>query len=440
MYKINNNRILYIKDKKKNINKNVLYYTIRDLRIYDNWAFLHSQNIAYENNSEMYMCFSLLKNFLNSSIRQYKFLYKGLKYLDENTYKYNIPFFLLFGNPEDTLKVFIKKYKIGFLIIEQFPLDIFKDFIKKFKEFDVIIHQVDAHNIIPVWIASDKKEYNARTLRLKINKKKEEYLEEYPKVLKSSQNIKKPKNNFNNFFIHIDINHNIQDLENTKFIGGYDNGMNMLYFFLKKINYYESDKSYIKKEATSFLSPWLHFGMISSQRCVLECLKIIKKNNKKSIENFIEEIFIRKELSDNFCYYEQNYTSISSCPQWAIDAFKKTKEKKILLSLKVIEEGSTNSDLWNYCQKIVINEGYLNGYLRMFWCKKILEWRNPQDAINLSIYLNDKYFLDGRDPNGYNNILWCIGGLHDRAFSFREIYGKVRFMSEKTIQKKINYN
>lgn len=436
MYKFNPNRINIIKSSDTNKNKNVLYYTIRDLRIHDNWAFIHTQNLAYVNNANAYMCFSLLKNFLNSSIRQYKFLYEGLTYLDYNAYKYNVDFFLLFGDPQVTLKHFIEKYKIGYLVIEQFPLNIFKMFIEEFKKFDVHIHQVDAHNIIPVWVASNKKEYNARTLRIKINKLKHEYLEEFPNLKKLPKNIKRNKNDFNKFFKHIQIDDKTPSIQNNKFIGGYDNGMIMLKNFLKRIHRYEEDKSFVKKEATSFLSPWLHFGMISSQRCVLSAYKIIGKDNKSSVDNFIEEIFVRKELSDNFCYYEPNYTSLKSCPSWAIEAFKVTK-KRNKFSLREIEYAQTDSEIWNFCQSKVINEGYLNGYLRMYWCKKILEWKNPQDAIEICIYLNDKYFLDGRDPNGYNNILWCIGGLHDRAYAFRELYGKVRYMSEKSIEKKI---
>lgn len=437
MYNINNNRVLQLKKKSnKNVNTNVLYYTIRDLRIKDNWAFLFTQNIAYKNNSEAFMCFSLLNNFLNASKRHYKFLYEGLKYLDENVYKYNVNFCLLFGNPGVTLKEFIQKHKIGFLVIEQFPLNIFKEFITAFKSFDVTIYQVDAHNIVPVWIASDKKEYNAKTLRIKINKIKHEYLDEYPKLIKLPKKIKRVQNDFNRFFSHVKINKDVPTLNNNLFIGGYDNGMEKLDFFLKKIDMYETDKSFLQRKGTSFLSPWLHFGMISSQRCVLEASKLINKYNKSSVENFIEEIFIRKELSDNFCYYEPNYTLLRSCPSWAIESLKQTSKRK-QFTLEQIENANTDNELWNYCQEIVIKEGFLNGYLRMYWCKKILEWRNPQEAINLSVYLNDKYFLDGRDPNGYNNILWCIGGLHDRAFKFRPLYGKVRYMSEKTIEKKM---
>lgn len=438
MYNINTNRVLTLKKKSNNnLNTNVLYYTIRDLRIKDNWAFLFTQNIAYKNNSEAFMCFSLLNNFLNASKRHYKFLYEGLKYLDENVYKYNVNFCLLFGNPGVTLKEFIQKHKIGYLVIEQFPLNIFNEFIAAFKSFDVTIYQVDAHNIVPVWVASDKKEYNAKTLRIKINKIKHEYLDEYPKLIKLPKKIKRVQNDFNNFFTHIKIDKSVPPLNHNVFIGGYDNGMKKLNFFLQKIDMYETDKSFVQRKGTSFLSPWLHFGMISSQRCVLEASKLINKYNKSSVENFIEEIFIRKELSDNFCYYEPNYTLLRSCPSWAIESLKQTSKRK-KFTLEQIENANTDNELWNCCQELVIKEGFLNGYLRMYWCKKILEWRNPQEAINLCIYLNDKYFLDGRDPNGYNNILWCIGGLHDRAFKFRPLYGKVRYMSEKTIEKKMS--
>ncbi|AAG02731.1 putative CPD photolyase [Betaentomopoxvirus amoorei] len=422
------------------INKNVLYLAYRDLRVYDNWSFLYSQNIAYLNNSSMYVLYLINKNN-NINIRQYKFLYEGLPEFESQCKKCNVSFHLLSYN-NNIISNFINKYKIGHVIIEQMPLLFHKKYyLDPLKKLNVNVYIVDSHNIIPVWVTSDKQEYNARTIRIKINKLKDQYLIEFPKVKISNIQPIFVENNFD-----IIPNYDKKLINIYEIVGGYTNGINrMNNFFKNKINTYKDKKNNPNYENTSILSPWLHCGMISAQRCVLEAnkLKKIKDYNIESIDSFIEEIFIRKELSDNFCYYNNNYKSFASCPNWAILTLEihKTDKRNKIFSLRELEYGKTDNKLWNYCQYYLLKFGYLNGYMRMFWAKKLIEWTNsPQDAIDKTIYLNDKYFFDGYDPMGYVNILWSIGGLHDRAFKEREMYGKIRFMSQPLMYKKLNVN
>lgn len=455
MYEFDFNRRMKLKNYKTK-NKNVLYFTIRDLRVKDNWAFIYSQMLSHKYNSKTYMCFSVLDNFLNASIRQYSFLKEGLEEIDLTSKKFNVAFHLLFGHPSLTLKKFIEDYQIGYLVIEQFPLNIFRDMISSFDTLNVNLIQVDAHNIIPVWITSNKQEYNARTIRLKINRLKDTYLTDYPKLKINKIKPSFRRNDFDKLLSYVNMNKDIPQIKNKKdFIGGYSNGIKILKYFIKeKVRFYSRDKNDANIQGTSRLSAYLHFGMISSQRCVYEIEKY--KSNmllfkditsqqqtqfKESCDTYIEEIFVRKELSDNFCYYNNNYTSITTCPEWAqrslISHLTDTREN--IFSLKDLELFRTTDPLWNACQKYMNVFGYLNGYLRMYWAKKILEWsKSPQEAIDKLIYLNDTYFMDGRDPIGYTNILWSIGALHDRAFGERKIYGKIRFMSLNGIKKKFN--
>ncbi len=152
----------------------------------------------------------------------------------------------------------------------------------------------------------------------------------------------------------------------------------------------------------------------------------------------MEELIIRRELSDNYCYYNPQYDSFEGFPQWA----QKTLEKHILdkrpflYSDTEFEEARTHDLVWNLAQSQMVTQGKMHGYLRMYWAKKILEWSsNPQEAMRIAIYLNDKYELDGRDPNGYVGIAWSIGGVHDRPWFEREIFGLVRYMSSTKIQR-----
>ena len=156
----------------------------------------------------------------------------------------------------------------------------------------------------------------------------------------------------------------------------------------------------------------------------------------------MEELVVRRELADNFCLYNKNYDSFDGLPDWAKKTLVKHKadKREYLYSLKELEYAKTHDALWNAAQLEMVNKGKMHGYLRMYWGKKILEWsKSPEDAIKIAIYLNDRYELDGRDTNGYAGIMWAIGGLHDRAWGERDIFGKVRFMSYNSQIKKFNF-
>ena len=193
----------------------------------------------------------------------------------------------------------------------------------------------------------------------------------------------------------------------------------------------------------SHLSPYLHYGHISPHRCALEASKCqgTSEAHKNSFESFFEEIVIRRELSDNYCYYNSKYDSWDGLPPWSkktlIDHAVDTRLHTYTFSQ--LEKAKTHDVLWNTCQNEMVHSGKMHGYVRMYWCKKILEWSvTPQEALANAMRLNDKYFLDGRDPNGYVGCGWAIGGVHDRAFAEREIFGKVRYMSFEGCKRKFS--
>ena len=188
----------------------------------------------------------------------------------------------------------------------------------------------------------------------------------------------------------------------------------------------------------SNLSPYLHFGQISAQRVALIVNGL---GNHPSAESFLEELIVRRELSDNFCYYNSDYDSFKGFPEWAKKTLNdhKKDEREFVYTLKKFEEAKTHEDLWNAAQMQLVNTGKLHGYMRMYWAKKILEWsKSPEEALKIAIYLNDKYELDGRDPNGYTGCAWAIGGVHDRAWAERPVYGKIRYMNRNGAKRKFD--
>ena len=201
-------------------------------------------------------------------------------------------------------------------------------------------------------------------------------------------------------------------------------------FIEKKLGSYETGRNDPSADGQSDLSPYLHFGQISAQRIAIE----VSKTNaaKKSREAFLEELVVRRELSDNYCYYNRNYDNVEGFPEWAkktLHAHRNDKREYLYVRAQ-FENGETHDDLWNAAQMEMVKRGKMHGYMRMYWAKKILEWTgSPEQAMEVAVYLNDKYELDGRDPNGYTGIAWSIGGVHDRAWNERPVFGKIRYMS-----------
>ena len=188
----------------------------------------------------------------------------------------------------------------------------------------------------------------------------------------------------------------------------------------------------------SNLSPFLHFGQISAQRIALTINQLEDSSMKDS---FLEQLIVRRELSDNFCYYNNFYDSFDGfpkCAQTTLDEHRYDEREYVYNPLQ-FENAETHDNLWNAAQTQMVEKGKMHGFLRMYWAKKILEWSpSPESALQTAIDLNDKYELDGRDPNGYTGIAWSIGGVHDRPWFERSIFGKVRFMNYNGCKRKFN--
>ena len=193
------------------------------------------------------------------------------------------------------------------------------------------------------------------------------------------------------------------------------------------------------KKVTSNLSFYINFGFISSYRIAYEIIKSNVSDINK--EAFLEELIVRKELADNFCLYCNDYKSLNCISNWAIKTIEEHKSdiRTKLYSLSELEKANTEDILWNACQKQLMIEGKIEGYLRMYWAKMLLKWTvSVEEALKNAIYFNDKYALDAPSANGYVSILWALAGLHDRRFSNRDIFGKIRYMSFDSIKKKFN--
>jgi deoxyribodipyrimidine photo-lyase len=185
------------------------------------------------------------------------------------------------------------------------------------------------------------------------------------------------------------------------------------------------------------LSPYLHFGQISSLEVAL-AVDEHAREHKLMTGEFLEELIVRRELAFNFARYSAPFDSLAALPAWAhLTLAKHDRDARpYLYSRDQLERGETRDPLWNAAQKELLLRGTIHGYYRMYWGKKIIEWSaSHQEALDAMIYFHDRYALDGRDPNTYANILWCFG-LHDRPFMERTVFGQVRYMSYDGMKRK----
>jgi deoxyribodipyrimidine photo-lyase len=371
----------------------------RDQRINDNWALLYAQNLALKQKAPLLVLFCLVPHFLGATIRQYGFMLKGLQEVEAGLHKKNIPFILAAGRPEEQILLLVKQLDAACLITDFDPLRIKREWKAGVaKNIDIPFYEVDAHNIIPCWIASPKQEYAAYTFRPKIKRLLPEFLEKFPAVKKHPVLLKgkQPIIKWQYLYSAIRIDNDVKEVDWLK--PGEKAAKKVLKDFVKKkLPLYEKQRNDPTADGQSNLSPYLHFGHISAQRVALDVQE--SDAPMKDKDAFLEELIVRRELSDNFCFYNENYDSFEGFPSWAKASLDKQRKKRreYLYSLEQFEHGAAHDELWNAAQMEMVLKGKMHGYMRMYWAKKILEWsESPERAMEIAIYLNDKYELDGR--------------------------------------------
>jgi len=405
----------------------VVFWMSRDQRARDNWALIYAQELAQKRDSALAVAFCLAPEFLGATGRQYGFMLKGLREVEQSLEALNIPFFLRQGDPGREIPDLLSDLGAGALVSDFSPLRQSLEWKTAVaEEIRLPFYEVDAHNIIPCWFASPKQEWAAYSFRPRVHRLLSEFLVEFPAMHRNSSPWRDgPENDWDALlrsmqaYIVPDVNW-IMPGENAA-------AKHLWNFLERKLSLYEADRNNPNLDGQSNLSPYLHFGQIASSRVASEVIKSMKDAGA-----FLEELIVRRELSDNFCYYNKNYDNLQGFPAWARLTLEEHSRdrREYLYTVEELERARTHDDLWNAAQLEMVLRGKMHGYMRMYWAKKILEWTpSPAEALRAAIYLNDRYELDGRDPNGYVGAAWSIGGVHDRPWKERAIYGKVRYMS-----------
>lgn len=405
-------------------------------RVFYNFALNYAIELSNKFKIPLLVIFGLTENYLNASERHYAFMLQGLSETFSLLNQKGIDTKLEFVNePYEAVLKYSKD--AAFVVGDVGYTKIQKNWREKLKQkLKCAYYLVESDVVVPVEEVSAKEEFGAYTIRPKIIKKIFKYINNRPGFPDLNEKTKKIKKiNFDIIFKRLKFNNRTSI--SKKFKGGYSDAKHLLNKFIKeKLKYYERFRNDPSKDFQSDLSPYIHFGQIST----LEIAQEVLKTGINLKHQFLDELIIRRELAINFVYYNKDYDNFNSLPNWSKDTllFHESDKREYNYNLKQLENAETYDIYWNAAQKELIKTGKMHGYMRMYWGKKVIEWtKSVIEAYHILIYLNDKYELDGRDPNGYAGIAWCFG-KHDRPWGERKIFGKVRYLNKNGLKKKFD--
>lgn len=420
----------------------VLYWMHRNFRARDNWGLIRARQEALRLRVPIAVVFCLAPQFLGATLRQYDFLLRGLEETAGSLAAAGIPLILRSGEPEIEMLGLCAELKPALVVTDFDPLRIKRQWLRSLIGLRAFkVEEVDSRNIVPAWLASDHREYMARTFRPRIHRHLEAFLDPFPHLEPHpvSWGRQPASHDFSTLRATLRVDAGVppvtwlQPCENA--------ARSTLETFLDQRLADFGQRNDPNRNVCSDLSPYLHFGMIASQSIVRELRQRGLKG--EAVDGFVEELVVRRELSDNFCLYTPDYDQVSGFPAWARNTLEAHRgdPRPYLYSDEEFDRGETHDPLWNAAQNQLVRTGTMHGYMRMYWAKKILEWsENSVRALRIAIYLNDRYALDGRETNGYTGIAWSIGGVHDRGWGERPIFGTIRYMNAAGARRKFDVN
>ncbi len=419
----------------------VLYWMEQAKRTEYNHALVYAAQQANDLEKPLIVVYALTDNYPEFNLRHFTFLLEGLRETEQQLKDIGVKLVAQAGEPaEVVLRI---SQDAALIVCDCYYLKhqrAWRDQVAK--EADCRVVQVESDIIVPVEVASEKPEYAARTIRPKLQKQYRNFLnrpvQSIPKKSSLNQPLKGEKlDNIEKLASSIGVDKSVEPVSQF-FRGGTSEAKNRFRDFINELlDDYDENRNQPQTNNVSHMSKYLHFGHISPVWLVEE---ITKKADDENVDAFIEELLVRRELAINFVYYTPDYELFKSIPGWAHETLDvhKDDEREYVYSCQELDEAETHDPYWNAAMREMKYTGYMHNYMRMYWGKKILEWTNtPEYAYQTVLTLNNRYFLDGGDCNSYANVSW-IFGQHDRGWTERPIYGKVRSMMQSGLKRKFD--
>ncbi len=426
--------------------KAVVYWMQRAERAFDNPALDVAVEVANELGLPVVAYFAGISNFRNGVLRGYIFLNEGLRDVEADLKQRNVSFVLRNAPREDHLQFFADA-QAAIVIGDENPMREPERWRAEIaKKIDVPFWTVDADSLVPMK-RFDKAQYAAYTMRSKLWKMVPEYLT--PSSNPAAQHAWQRPKGFYADDPQKDMTEGWPDLDRS--VGASPNlrggshaaHARLQHFVTKLLPAYAHNRNHPDVDGTSVLSPYLHFGHISPLTIYLAIEAAVEKDKslRESADSFLDELVTWRELCVNYVKYNSHYDDPECAEEWARKtvAAHAGDPRDPVYTLQQLERAETYDELWNAAQRQMVRLGWMHNFMRMYWAKKILEW-SPDNATAMknTIYMNDKYFVDGRDPGGYAGIAWAIYGKFDRPWGERKVFGKLRYMSGASTGRKFN--
>jgi deoxyribodipyrimidine photo-lyase len=412
----------------------------------DNHALDVAVHMANELGLPLVVFFSGINNFPYANLRHYCFLNQGLRDVEEDLAERGIGFVMRRAPHEDHLQFF---HDVGAAMVigDENPMrepERWRTLISK--RLTIPFWTVDADVIVPSRML-EKAQFAARTIRPRLKRLLPDFMQPYenPKAAKSWQ---RPKGLLVDD-VQLDMTRGWKELDRSvlpveEFIGGTHAARKRLKMFVgSMLGSYDRERNRPEVDGTSMLSMYLHFGHIGPLTIALAIEEAVREDMslRTNADAYLDQLITWRELCVNYVLYNDKYDSLEGAEPWALKTIAEhaRDERERTYTLKQLEEAKTYDELWNAAQRQMVARGWMHNYVRMYWAKKILEWTpNMKTAMQYAIHLNDKYLLDGRDPNGYGGIAWAIVGKFDRAWGERPVFGKIRYMSGASTGRKFD--
>jgi deoxyribodipyrimidine photo-lyase len=436
---IQKERIRILNDRDMRRGRYVLYWMQASQRSEYNHALEYAILKANELRLPVVVFFGITDYFPEGNERHYAFMLEGLRDVRQALKKRGIQLVIRHRSPE--LGVVQMARGASLVVTDRGYLKIQKAWRTYAAEhMSCPLIQVESDVVVPLEETSSKEEYAAATIRPKIHRKLKQFL---VPLKETDPMVDSLSLAFDSFKID-DVDRTLSKLKIDRSVkkvsslhGGTEEARKHLDVFIDgKLEHYGELRNDPTVDYLSLMSPYLHFGQISPLFIALR----VSGTRCSGREAYLEELIVRRELSINFVSQNSRYDSFKSLPDWARKSLKahQMDRRAYLYSDREFEEGRTHDPYWNAAQKEMLLTGKMHGYMRMYWGKKILEWSpTPEEAFRTALSLNNKYELDGRDPNAFAGIAWCFG-KHDRPWGERKIFGNVRYMNEGGLKRKFD--
>ncbi|MCF7929772.1 MAG: deoxyribodipyrimidine photo-lyase [Spirochaetales bacterium] len=437
----------------------VLYWMQSDQRTRDNPALNLAVAEADELGLPVLVVFGLDAAYPEANIRHFHFLLEGLRDLEQRLGELGIGFVVIGDRPPEAAAA--ASERAALVVTDRGPLPLHlqwrKELQRKLSGRRLPLVVVEGNTVVPVRMAADKAQWSAGTFRPRIHKQLPKFLvpPAGPACPRRSAEgisrsfpaggkvISKLPADAEKLFRKKDAAERNGTADSPGpspwFTGGESAAFERLESFVEQsLPLYAGRRSDPSLGIQSTLSPYLHFGHISPKTIAARVEDSRTPPDAKRA--FLEELIVRRELSFNLVHYRPDFHRYRSLPDWARKSLAEHSDDRrpSLYSRKQLEEGNTHDRWWNAAMRQMRITGFMHNYMRMYWGKKVLEWTaSPRTAFNRLVYLNNRWFLDGRDPNSYAGVGWCFG-LHDRAWTERPVFGKIRYMNDRGLERKFD--